>query len=98
VNRQWRFDGSSGENAHTRPPAANDTEVDVGAGAAPSQPAGSDAIGAEPASGVPAEELGPALDVAVEPPFVHAARSAMAATKENIARLMATVPFVTGRF
>jgi hypothetical protein len=96
VNRQWRFAGSSGENAHTRPPAAKDTEVDVGAGAAPSQPAGSEAIAAEPVPGVPAGELGPAFDV-VEPAFAQAARSAVAATKPNIARLPRILPFVTGR-
>src|SRR5207302_4812312 len=96
VNRQRRFAGSSGENAHTRPPAANDTDVDVGAGAAPSQPAGSEAIAAERVPAVPAGEDGLAFDVPVEPLFAQAARSAVAATKPNIARLPPSRPFVTG--
>src|SRR5438132_7411988 len=65
ANRQWKFVGSSGENAHTRPPAAKDTEVDVGAGVAPSQPAGSEAMAAELVPADPAGELGPAVDVPV---------------------------------
>ena len=61
VNRQCRLDGSPGENAHTRPPAAKETEVDVGGEATPSHPAGNEAMAAEPPVGLPAREDVPVL-------------------------------------